>query len=103
MRSLRWTVFLIGAMLVALPARAETCLSCPSDCGACVDRCPDGTLLLDFVSRYEGEIPVSMKLALAARPELTATEQVKQASSAKLLDCAHTHPRGKELPQSFSR
>jgi hypothetical protein len=28
MRSIRWLVFLAGALLVALPARSETCLSC---------------------------------------------------------------------------
>jgi hypothetical protein len=28
MRSARWVVFLLGATLVALPARSETCLSC---------------------------------------------------------------------------
>jgi hypothetical protein len=28
MRSIRWIVFLVGALLVALPARSETCLSC---------------------------------------------------------------------------
>jgi hypothetical protein len=40
------------------------------------------TLLLDFLSRHEGELSVPMKLALAARPELTSTEQVKLLLSA---------------------
>lgn len=42
------------------------------------------TLLLDFMSTHEKELPVATKLALAARSELSATEQVKRVLGAMM-------------------